>query len=288
MGNVLKPDIAAPGVNILAQGYGPGTTGEDRHLSFGQASGTSMAAPHVAGAAALLKQMHPDWSPAWIKSALMSTSKYLDIYVDADMTTPAQPLNMGAGRLDLTHAANPGVILDPPSLSFGLVEMGETKSLEVTITSVASASETYAVSTLYTGAGFDAPGTVDGMTVSPASITLAPGATAKLTVTWDSEASLNGEGDNQGFVVLDGATYDAHMPAWMRVTYAPDETIGDVLVIDNDGSSSLGLPDYTPFYTSTLSMLGLTYDVLDADNDAGAVMDFLPEAVELSQYQAIV
>jgi len=288
VGNVLKPDITAPGVNILAQGYGPGATGEDRHLSFGQASGTSMAAPHVAGAGILLKQIHPDWSPAWIKSALMSTSKYLDIYVDADMTTPAQPLDMGAGRLDLTHAANPGVILDPPSLSFGLVEMGETKSLDVTITSVASATETYAVGTLYTGAGFDALDTVDGMTVSPASITLAPGATAKLTVTWDSAASLNGEGDNQGFVVLDGATYDAHMPAWMRVTYAPDETIGDVLVIDNDGSSSLGLPDYTPFYTSTLESLGLTYSVLDADFDAGVVADFLPEAVELSQYKAIV
>ena len=72
VGNVLKPDIAAPGVNILAQGYGPGT-GEERHLGFGQASGTSMAAPHVTGAAALIKQIHPDWSPAWIKSALMST-----------------------------------------------------------------------------------------------------------------------------------------------------------------------------------------------------------------------
>jgi len=286
VGNVLKPDIAAPGVNILAQGYGPGTTGEDRHLSFGQASGTSMAAPHVAGAGILLKQIHPDWSPAWIKSALMSTSKYLDIYNDDG--TPAQPLDMGAGRLDLTNAANPGVILDPPSLSFGLVEMGKTKSLDVTITSVASATETYAVSTLYTGAGFDALDTVDGMTVSPTSITLAPGETAKLTVTWDSAASLNGEGDNQGFVVLDGAAHDAHLPAWMRVTYAPDETLGDVLIVDNDGSSSLGLPDYTPYYTSTLDQLGLTYDVLDTDNEAGSAANFLPEAVELSQYKAII
>ncbi|MCX6049166.1 MAG: S8 family serine peptidase, partial [Chloroflexi bacterium] len=69
VGNVLKPDIAAPGVNILAQGYTEGVTGEARHLGYGQVSGTSMAAPHVAGAAALVKQVHPNWSPATIKSA---------------------------------------------------------------------------------------------------------------------------------------------------------------------------------------------------------------------------
>ena len=286
VGNVLKPDITAPGVNILAQGYDPTDTSEAGNFGYGQVSGTSMAAPHVSGAAALIKQIHPDWSPAWIKSALMSTSQYLDIFTHTG--EPAQPLDMGAGRLDLTNAANPGVILDPPSLSFGLVEMGETKSLDVMVTSVASATETYAVSTLYTGAGFDALDTVDGMSVSPANIILAPGQSAKLTVTWDSTASLNGEGDNQGFVVLDGATHDAHLPAWMRVTYAPDETLGAVLVIDNDASSSLGSVDYTPVYTATLDALGVTYDVLDADYDAGAVADFLPEAVVLSQYKAVI
>ena len=64
IGGTLKPDIAAPGVNILAQGYTNGVTGEDRHLGYGQASGTSMAGPHVAGAAVLLKQLHPSWSNA--------------------------------------------------------------------------------------------------------------------------------------------------------------------------------------------------------------------------------
>ena len=80
VGSGLKPDITAPGVNILAQGYAPGVEGEARHLGYGEASGTSMASPHVAGAGVLLKQMHPTWSPGWIKSALMSTSKYMDIY----------------------------------------------------------------------------------------------------------------------------------------------------------------------------------------------------------------
>ncbi len=286
VGDVLKPDIAAPGVNILAQGFDATVTGEAGNFGYGQASGTSMAAPHVTGAAALIKQIHPDWSPAWIKSALMSTSKYMDIYTDAAKTIPAQPLDMGAGRLDLTNAANPGVILDPPSLSFGSVPMGATKSLDVMITSVADTAETYAVSTLFTGKGYNALTAVDGLTVSPTSITLAPGATAKLTVTWDSSLT-SGEGDRQGFVILDGASHDAHMPAWMRVTYK-DMAAAEVLIIDNDGSSSLGLPDYTPYYTAALDKLGVTYDVLDTDNDAGAAANFLPEAVKLAQYKAII
>ena len=112
VGYTLKPDIAAPGVNILAEGYAD-AEGEDRHLGLGQASGTSMAAPHVAGAAALLKQAHPGWSPADVKSALMSTAKFIGVYIDRARTTPAQPLEMGAGRLDLSRAADPGVLLDP-------------------------------------------------------------------------------------------------------------------------------------------------------------------------------
>ena len=59
VGNVLKPDVAAPGANILAQGYAPGATGEARHLGYGQASGTSMASPHVAGSATVLRQTAP-------------------------------------------------------------------------------------------------------------------------------------------------------------------------------------------------------------------------------------
>jgi subtilisin family serine protease len=283
VGNVLKPDIAAPGVNILSQGYAPGVTGEARHLGFGQVSGTSMASPHVAGAAALLRQAHPTWSNAYIKSALMSTSKYLNVYNFDE--TPAQPLDMGAGRLDLAKAASPGVILDPPSLSFGLVPTGTLKTIQVSLISVASQAETYNVSTLYTGGGFTQTTTLPGFSVSPASVTLAPGARATLTVTFNSAAS-QGIGDNQGYIVLDGATYDAHLPAWARVTHA--SPLADVLLIDNDGSSSLGSPNYTPYYTSTLNTLGYSYDIVDTDLAAGAAATFLPDPTTLFGYRAII
>ena len=68
--------------------------------------------------------------------------------------------------------------------------------------------------------GFGSLTTVDGMTVDPLSSTLAPGETKTVKVTWDTTKS-KGQGDNQGFVLMKGTMYQAHMPAWMRVAYAP-------------------------------------------------------------------
>ena len=281
----LKPDIAAPGVNILAQGYDPTATGEARHLGFGQASGTSMASPHVAGSAVILRQIHPDWSNAEIKSALMSTSKFMDIYnYDG---TPAQPLDMGAGRLDLANASDPGVILDPPSVSFGLVDADGSGTVNVTVTSVATDTETYNLSTLYTGNGFaiTQTTTLTGFTVMPASITLDPGESETISVTFDA-ATSQGMGDNQGYILLEGdGGHNAHMATWARVLAAP--TGADVLILDNDASSSVGAPDYIDYYTMTLQTLGMTYDIYDADANYGNDIT-IPSLAELAQYKAIL
>ena len=72
--DILKPDVTAPGVNILA-GNSPDTVNTVSGELFGYLTGTSMSTPHVAGVAALLKQAHPDWSPAALKSALMTTAR---------------------------------------------------------------------------------------------------------------------------------------------------------------------------------------------------------------------
>lgn len=289
VGNRLKPDIAAPGVSILAQGYDPAATGEARHLGFGQASGTSMAAPHVAGAAALLRQLHPGWSNEAIKSALMSTSKYLDVFTESG--APAQPLDMGAGRLDLTRAADPGVILRPASISYGNILTGtavNSTAITVTLTSVAAASETYDVSTLYTGDGFTATSALPGVTVSPAQVTLAPGEEAQLIVTFDAMAPGVELGDNQGYIVLSGsAGHEAHLPLWARITY---EAAAPILLLDNDGSSTLALPDYASYYMQTLDNLGLAYTYRDLDVEAAAAN--FPgthlETVDLLAYDAVI
>ncbi|PKI36528.1 hypothetical protein CRG98_043081 [Punica granatum] len=92
--DIMKPDISAPGVNILAAFLplsSPSSSPSDkRSVNYNFLSGTSMAAPHVAGAAAYIKSFHPDWSPSAIKSAIMTTGKYVSMF--SSTTTELKPL----------------------------------------------------------------------------------------------------------------------------------------------------------------------------------------------------
>ncbi|KZV29884.1 hypothetical protein F511_17308 [Dorcoceras hygrometricum] len=117
---ILKPDMIAPGVNILAgwsRAVGPTGLSEDaRRVEFNIISGTSMSCPHVSGLAALLKGAHPDWSPAAIRSALMTTAKVVDkngkLIEDVSTGKPSTPFDHGAGHVDPVSALNPGLIYD--------------------------------------------------------------------------------------------------------------------------------------------------------------------------------
>ena len=113
--SILKPDITAPGVSIFAAKMGGG----DEGVSF---SGTSMAAPHIAGVAALLKQEHPDWTPEMIKAAMMNTA------VDLNDPDSAEVPRQGAGRVDAWKAVttNAVAIGDPDlvSLNWGFFTTG--------------------------------------------------------------------------------------------------------------------------------------------------------------------
>ncbi|KAK6130841.1 LOW QUALITY PROTEIN: hypothetical protein DH2020_035410 [Rehmannia glutinosa] len=118
---ILKPDLTAPGVSILAAHYphaiGP-RIGNNIFLStdYTLLSGTSMACPHISGTAALLKAAHPDWSPAAIQSAMMTTANHLDNTNQPikDMVdyTAASPLGIGSGMVDPNRALDPGLIYD--------------------------------------------------------------------------------------------------------------------------------------------------------------------------------
>lgn len=118
---ILKPDIIAPGVNILAAWTGKeGPTGQaadTRRVSFNIISGTSMSCPHVSGLAALLRSAHPEWSPAAVRSALMTTaySAYTGgagPILDAATDKAATPFDYGAGHVDPTRAVEPGLVYD--------------------------------------------------------------------------------------------------------------------------------------------------------------------------------
>lgn len=117
---ILKPDFIAPGVNIIAGWTGKvgpsGLKNDTRHVEFNILSGTSMSCPHASGLAALVKSAHPEWSPAAIKSALMTTAynTYKNGETIQDIATgmPSTPFDHGAGHVAPTAALDPGLVYD--------------------------------------------------------------------------------------------------------------------------------------------------------------------------------
>ncbi|XP_072988506.1 subtilisin-like protease 4 [Typha latifolia] len=117
-GGIIKPDILGPGVNILAAwpfDVTPNATGT-KTSTFAFASGTSMATPHLSGIAAILKKNHPTWSPAAIKSAIMTTANLIDSdgnrITDLVDYTPASFTATGSGNVNPTAANDPGLVYD--------------------------------------------------------------------------------------------------------------------------------------------------------------------------------
>ncbi|KAL5551492.1 hypothetical protein UlMin_001668 [Ulmus minor] len=111
---ILKPDIAAPGVSILAasSSFDPSMDG-----GFAFHSGTSMATPHISGIVALLKALHPDWSPAAIKSAIVTTAWKTDpfgepVFAQGSPPKLAKPFDYGGGIVNPNKAAEPGLVYD--------------------------------------------------------------------------------------------------------------------------------------------------------------------------------
>ncbi|WP_427916051.1 S8 family serine peptidase [Sinomonas halotolerans] len=140
-GDLLKPDIAAPGVNVLA---GVSTVGADGE-QFGFMSGTSMAAPHIAGVGALVLAKNPTWSPAMVKSAMMTTAYPL---VKADGTPNANPFDGGAGHVDTLRVTDPGLVynsgpkdwiafLNGQGYPTGAPQAGSVEAKDVNVPSVA-------------------------------------------------------------------------------------------------------------------------------------------------------
>jgi len=211
-GDLLKPDVIAPGQDILAS-VSPAINGRD----FDLLSGTSMSSPHVAGLAALLKDLHPNWSPMMIKSALMTSAS--DV-LDGPNTNPAVIFRQGAGHVRPNNAANPGLVYnssfndwlaflcgttngvnpascaalvgagystDPSNLNVASIAIGDLPGVQTVtrkVTNVGSAAATYS-SSVSGLAGVTA-------VVTPSSFTINPGQTKSYTVTFTrTTAALN-------------------------------------------------------------------------------------------------
>ncbi|MDQ0416198.1 minor extracellular serine protease Vpr [Croceifilum oryzae] len=130
----VKPDVVAPGVGIKST-----VPGEEKYAEY---DGTSMAAPQVAGAAALLRQMHPDWTPEDVKASLSNTAKTL-----TDITGKSYDvMTQGAGRIDIPKAIQATTLVTPNNFTFGLVKpnSGEAKlEKKLTIKNTSGTSKTY-------------------------------------------------------------------------------------------------------------------------------------------------
>lgn len=180
----LKPDITAPGQTIFSAGVLTGNEGATLN-------GTSMAAPHVAGAMGLLRQLHPDWSVEELKALVMNTANSPLRLTPADDSEEYGPPRVGAGRITLTDAADSQVIaynaqdVGEVSVSFGVVEVVDSRTAvkNIRVRNKGTTSATYAVS--YEGST-NVPGV--SFSVTPASVTLGPNGSANIVVTMTATA----------------------------------------------------------------------------------------------------
>ena len=212
--DILKPDVTAPGINILA-GFTADAANAMPGEDFAYLTGTSMAVPHVAGVAALLLQAHPDWSPAAVKSALMTTAR--QSVTGSDGTTAAIPFDYGAGHIVPNDANDPGLVYDvtndeydayacgtePPAiadtvcdslqasgLSFAAADLNQPsvtvsrlaneRTISRRVTNVSDQSGTFTANVV-------APPGI-GVNVVPALITLAPGQSVTFDIEFNYES----------------------------------------------------------------------------------------------------
>lgn len=222
----VKPDVTSVGVNVLSSitcvGKPAGCPDDGSGWAFFQ--GTSMSTPHIAGSAAVLLQLHNDWTPAQIKSALVNRAD-LVIKDAITGTHDVGPTAQGAGRENLSVAANATTWMDPASASFGKVTVGHPTSLTITLSNPTGSSETFTVSvTKFTPDTFGGvvPTIYDAGTLSsgddritvPGSVTVPPNGSTTMTVTVNSSHS----DVVQGWINLDGSgSNDLHFAYYAQV-----------------------------------------------------------------------
>jgi minor extracellular serine protease Vpr len=190
--HLLKPDLSAPGGQVLSSTL-PEFSGGSPFAVF---DGTSMATPHVSGAAALLVQLHPSWTPEQVKSALVSTAA--PAWQDTARTREAPVTLSGGGLVDLTRATTPEVFMEPTALSFRDLDVNrgsDSRALFIRVRDAGDGAGTWLVAlapqATSTGAALDIP---------PA-LVVPPGGEADLVAVARGGADADA-GENYGFILL--------------------------------------------------------------------------------------
>ncbi|MFI9814742.1 S8 family serine peptidase [Saccharothrix variisporea] len=226
---VLKPDLTAPGVGIVAAKARNGTIGtpvDDGHVAL---SGTSMAAPHVAGAAAVLAGQHPDWTADRLKAALTGSAK---------PTSGVSAHHQGAGRLDVARASRQSTTASPSSLSLGTARWPHQDDAPITRT-VTYTNDGTTPSTLRLSADVRGPGGTPApagmVTASPAEVTVPAGGRADVTITTTTSLAAP-DGDYSGTVLAAGDGVELRTP--LAVTKEVESYDVELTTTDHSGQPS--------------------------------------------------
>ena len=223
----LKPDVTAPGVGIVAAQAAGTEMGPVVEPGYIRASGTSMATPHVAGAAALLAQQHPSWKGSDLKAALTAS---------AWPNPSLRPYDQGSGRIDVAAAIEQNVVAAPGGVSFGKQAWPHDDdvpvSRQLTYRNLGLTPATLAVeATLFDASGQPAPS--GALTVSASSVTVPAGGSATITVT--SNTRHNGPpGIYYGRVVASGGGQTVGVPVAVEVE--PETYTLTLAAIDRKGA----------------------------------------------------
>jgi subtilisin family serine protease len=281
--SALKPDITAPGVEITAalSSDAAGAPAGQLHVAM---SGTSMAAPHVAGAAATLAQQHPTWKAADLKAALMGS---------AQPNAATAVYDQGAGRVDVARAITQTVTADPASVSFGLEKYphGDDRPDTRTLTYHNAGTTEVTLDLSLTG---DAPTGL--FSLSATQVTVPAGATAGVSLTSDTRANVP-DGRYGGHVVARTGDVRVVTPfAVDKEIESYDLTIdrldragrptadASVYVVDLDNGGYLK-PD--PAESTTLRLRKGRYSVWSVVNDADARSVVIDPLVTLDRTTAV-
>ncbi|MBA3562139.1 MAG: S8 family serine peptidase [Actinobacteria bacterium] len=273
-GHALKPDVTAPGANILSS-----TLPEFGGDPFIISAGTSFSAPHVSGVAALLLQRHPTWTPKQVKSAMMSTAGRA--FADTALTQEASVLLQGAGLVNVGAADRPILFTDPQSLSFGYLDVNAgaaSRAIPVLVSDAGDGAGAWSVE-------IQSQVSSSGASVSAAPFALSSGGTAVVQIVASAAAGAP-QGDNFGFVLLRRGDVVRRIPYAFSVTrpqLTGSRTIP--LKVSQTGNTATGGEDRARVYRwptlpfGILAIFGVDPSVNDDGKETVYTLDIAKQAV---------